>query len=361
MTVRALHLLRDDHAEHIGGDLSLLTDMVSGLRSAGVDAFAADWHHAPDDVDVVHLYNLWRPDHLVRDARRARARWPGARLAVTTIFWPFPFREALRSRSWGVVRRALRTNVKSRATAHKVRGVLLDAELVVVQSQAEVGVVDRWFRGGGRFRTATVPNGIRVADWAVDRPTDRTSALRELGITEAVDTVVACVAAVAPRKNQRNVVKAVAGLPGVALLLVGPLSDHAPYGEAVLAAARRDLSGRFAWTGGVDRGEVRRLLALSDVHVLASYLEAGSSVACLEAAAAGCEVVMTHSASSAELWDDAAHECRPNDIASVAAAIDAARRRPKQPWTSEHVASFDVAALGTRLAAAYEDGCRPPG
>ncbi|MEO7557141.1 MAG: glycosyltransferase [Acidimicrobiales bacterium] len=361
MTLRALHLLRDDHAEHVGGDLSLLTDMVSGLRSAGVDAVAADWHSAPDELDIVHLYNLWRPDHLVRDARRARERWPDARLAVTTIFWPFPLRDALLSRDWGVVRRALRTNLKSRVTSPKVRGVLLDADLVVVQSRVEVALVDRWFRGGGRFRTATVPNGIRVADWAVERTADRTPALRALGVTEPVEAVVACVAAIAPRKNQRNLVKAVAGLPGVALLLVGPLSDHPPYGEAVLAEARRDLAGRFAWTGAVGRDDVRRLLGLSDVHVLASYLEAGSSVACLEAAAAGCEVVMAHSDSSAELWGGAAHECRPNDVASIAAAVSAARTRPKQPATGDHVATFDVAVLGAMIASAYEVSDRHAG
>src|SRR5260221_3296265 len=84
--LKALHVLRKDHAGHVGGDLVQLRETVSALCRLGVDAAAATLEGAPEKVDVVHVYNVQMPGDLIESVGEASRRWPHAGIVLSPKF-----------------------------------------------------------------------------------------------------------------------------------------------------------------------------------------------------------------------------------------------------------------------------------
>ena len=356
--IRAVHVLRPDHAEHVGGDLVQLHATVRALCDEGIDAVAATREDAPLGADIVHLYNVQSPDLLVADFAWTRARYPGAKVAVSPVVWPLDVRSILRTRDRDLVLRLVRRLAKSRLTWSRCRRVLTAADAVFPNSRAELDRTTRYFRIRDRSTWTPVPNGIWLAQWPVLRgdPAGREAALRAAGITTHVRTLVACVARLETLKNQRALVEAVALVPDVALLLVGPRSagraGETRYVDATLERLRVALGGQGAWLGARSRTEVQELLRHVDVHVLPSFRET-PGIANLEAAATGCEVVATREGSAEEYFGDAAHYAEAHSPRSIAAAIRAAVAEPRQPRLRARVEQFDWSSAGRVLAECY--------
>lgn len=353
---RVLHVLRGDHSEHVGGDLVQLAATVEGLRAAGIDAISATIDAAPDDVDVVHVYNLQRPAALHHDVRAAARRWPDAPLVVSPVWWPWRLRTMAASGDRAVAVRAAKQGLKQTLWWPAVRRVLTTAALVAPNSHAEVAALRHHYRLGrdrGPDRWAVVPNGIHLERWRYGRAPadDRAQRLTALGLDPAAAPVVACVARVEPVKNQLAIVRALDALPGAALVLVGPDGDAA-YADEVRATAAARAPGRVALPGRMEAGELAALLGAVDVHVLASYRET-PGLATLEAAATGCAVVVTADGSATEYLGDAAYVADPTDPASIAAQIAAAAADPRQPAARAAVERYDWSVAVDALVDGY--------
>jgi len=355
---RVLHVLRGDHAGHVGGDLVQLSSTVEGLRSAGVDALAATIEEAPADIGVVHLYNLQRPAALLRDLRRARRRWPEAAVVLSPVWWPMRLRDMARTRDRELVGKAIKTRLKGTAWWPFLRHVLSAVDLVLPNSEAEVRALRRSFRlspsDEDQRRWAVVPNGIHLERWPLRRASaeERAATIAGLGLDPSVEIVAACVARVEPVKNQLAVVRALDRLPHVGLALIGPVGEER-YGAAVRSAAddpRR--RGRVAFAGRLPPEAIGAVLASVDVHVLASYRET-PGLASLEAAATGCAVVVTADGSAPEYFGSTAYVADPVDETSIATAIAAAAADPRQPAARRQVERHDWSAAVQALLAAY--------
>lgn len=331
---------------------------VTALQSEGIDAHAVTRDDAPERVDIVHLYNVQLPDALVGDFRWARARYPDAKIAVSPVVWPLDVRSILRTRDRELVVRMLRRTAKSRLTWRRCRTVLASAAAVFPNSIAELQRTVKYFRIGDPVRWHAVPNGIWLDEWPVVRGTDeeRAEMLAVAGITADVRTVVACVARIELFKNQRALVEAVALLPEVALLLVGPRSvgrsGEERYVSDTLERLGSELRGRAAWLGASSRQEIRQLLRTVDVHVLPSFRET-PGIASLEAAATGCEIVATREGSAEEYFGADAQYAEAHSPPSIAAAIERAMAQPRQPQLRARVEAFDWSAAGRVLAECY--------
>lgn len=357
-TPRVLHVLRADHADHVGGDIVQVTATVDGLRAAGVDVIAGTVEDAPSDVAVVHVYNLQRPAALLRDLRLARRRWPAASVVVSPVFWPLELRTMARGGERALVSFAVKRGLKWSAWWPYVRRVLAGAALVLPNSHAEVQALRRAFRlpsgSAEDDRWAVVPNGIDLVRWPFRRASDaeRVKALTDLGLDATAAPVVACVARVEAVKNQLTVVRSIEQLPAAALLLIGPAGTD-PYATSVRAAvADGPARGRASLVGRLAPEEVAQLLAVTDVHVLASFRET-PGLATLEAAATGCGVVITAAGSATEYLGDTAYVADPVDPASIAGAITAAAADPRQPAARQRVEAYDWSTAVDALLAAY--------
>lgn len=350
--IRVLHVLRSDHATHTGGDLVQIRQTVAALIRAGVDARAStvrDYHGpAPD---VVHLYNFQLPVALRRDLAAARARWPGSRVAVSPIFWHLTPREATAAPDPSIWWRTAKSAAKNRLAWTTGRQVLTSCDAVLPNGASELRRTARYFRVRPDERWAVVPNGVDLRAWPMRiGPPDRSSVLSSCGLDPAGAPVIACVGRVEPRKNQLAVVRAVAGLPGSALLLVGPVGDE-PYAARVRRALAPHRE-RMAWLGSRTPDEILRLFGGVDVHVLASLFETPGLVS-LEAAAAGCEVVIGTGGSPAEYFAGTAHVAGSTRASSVRAAIVESSTAPRQPATRRQVERFDWSETAQVLASVY--------
>jgi glycosyltransferase involved in cell wall biosynthesis len=142
-------------------------------------------------------------------------------------------------------------------------------------------------------------------------------------------------------------------MPDAGLVLVGAAGDPR-HATKVVDAAARLLPGRFRWIDRVTHDRVRELLSNIDVHVLPSFREV-ASLSSLEAAAAGCAVVVARTRATEEYFGGDVQYCSPDSAPSVRRAIEAARAAPRQPDLRRRIEErFDWSQGGSVLADCYE-------
>ena len=103
-----------------------------------------------------------------------------------------------------------------------------------------------------------------------------------------------------------------------------------PQDQARIEAAAKlaGASESFRYLGYVSDDELSILYRSAVAHILVSRLE-GFGLTVVEAMASGCPVVTTHAGSLAEIAGDAALTVNPEDIPSIAAALERLMREPK--------------------------------
>lgn len=350
--MRILHVLRSDYATHTGGDLVQLRAYVATLQALGIDAIAA---RVDDDVairpDVVHYYNLYRAIELKRALAIGSQRWPRARTVVSPVYWPEPLVDVVQAYGRDVRQRALKCVIKGAAHWRTHREILSRADAICPNSDIEGARLAGRFRLPRDARWLTVFNGLRLDRWPLrSGPPPRREALGQIGLDRGLDRLVVCVARIETRKNQLALVEAVRRLPGTGLALIGPI-DEAAYARRVAAAAR--AMGRVAFVGLQPQEALAELLVGADVHVLPSLYET-PGLATLEAAAVGCEVVVTPGGSAAEYLGDLGHVARSVRPAHLVAAIEEATSSPTQPAMRHRVERYDWREAGPALLRAYE-------
>jgi glycosyltransferase involved in cell wall biosynthesis len=105
---------------------------------------------------------------------------------------------------------------------------------------------------------------------------------------------------------------------------------------------------------------VAALLAGVDVHVLPSLQEI-PGLSTLEAAAVGCEVVVTPGGSAQDYLGGLGHQAWSTRARDIAAAIEHASAHPQQPALRARVERFDWREAGPALVTAYNVAlARPP-
>jgi glycosyltransferase involved in cell wall biosynthesis len=341
------HVLRDDHAEHIGGDVAQARASVEALRMCGIDAFATTSAELTSSVDVVHLYNLQLPAQLLRSRRRAARVAPGAPIVLSPIYWPMD-RAAVRSERGDSPRLRLLHAVGPRRRGEWLlnRGALARAAAVVPNSHIEAARISRYYRLPLDARWQVVPNGLWVDRWRVKR---------EPPAGPAGSVEIACVARLEPQKNQRRLIAAVRALDQANLTLVGPAGDHR-YADEVLAELVT-LGSQGSWIPRLAQPELRDLLSRVHVHVLPSFRET-PGLASMEAAMVGCGIVVTREGSAAEYFGELASYADPRSSEDIRAAIVRAAGRPEQPALAERMRRYDWSRVGEQLARLYQEVAR---
>jgi glycosyltransferase involved in cell wall biosynthesis/SAM-dependent methyltransferase len=341
---RVLFAYRDD-VDTKGGAATVMHRTAEALERLGVATeITYDMDPDPTGFDVVHPVNIWAPGTALEQLRNLRAR--GA-----TIVWQ-PFYLGYSELTWAM--RALPAVFDPNRPAHE-RVQLLEA--------FTAGLID----AGGATRHA--PNeplgGFRAATAEMIDLVDRIAVIsmheaqllsQEIGLrgtpfTHAPHGVeaerfadaspdafreyaglgdkpfVLCVGAIDMRKNQLMLAEAMRGT-GLPLVLLGPAFEPNTL-ELVKAAG----GGGLIHIDRVPSELVASAYHAAAVHVLPSWAE-GAALANLEAASAGCPIVVSDRSSEFEYFGDMAAFCDPADPASIRSAIerqmDAREREPER-------------------------------
>jgi glycosyltransferase involved in cell wall biosynthesis len=341
--LRVLFAYRDD-VDAQGGAAGVMRRTAEALERLGVECeITYDRDPEVEGFDVVHAVNLWAPASALEQLRNLRAR------GATVVWQPFylgyselafalralphvlgdrPAEERAQLVSAfaqgqidaGGMTRFTPNEVAPgfRAAVKEMIG-LVDRIAVISMHEAQLLSQDIGLDG---TPFTHVPHGVdagRFADAAPD-------AFREhAGLGD--EPFVLCVGAIDARKNQAMLAEALRG-SGIPLVLVGPSFE-----PETLALVKQVGGSTLTHIDRVPAELVASAYHAAAVHALPSWSE-GAALANLEAAAAGCPLVVSDRSSEFEYFGDLVAYCNPADPESIRVAVerelDAREREPER-------------------------------
>ena len=339
-------------AEVPGGHRVQLQQTASALRRLGVQV---EEHYGPDlpagRWDVVHGFQLGA-------AEVASARHRSEVVAISTIYVglsystsgsPAPrvtLREGLGRGTRGI--RHLRASLRGREALSRLSMREMSAELDQIRAWSMADVLLPNAEGEARHirddlgvltDAVVVPNAIDAEMFAPGFSKDR-----EPG-------TVLCVGRIEPHKNQLGTIRALHGLPGVTLTVIGP--PH-PHHRAYYDECRRAATGNVTLLPGAEHKDLPALYSRHRTHVLASWYETTGLVS-LEAAASGCTVVTTDRGHAREYFGSEARYCNPAEPDSIRQAVlTALTDMPSAALLQRICASLTWDETARETAEAYE-------
>lgn len=348
--MRVLYQSRSTLFSVPGGDTVQLMKTAESLRKLGIVVdFSTELEPVLDGYDLVHLFNLMRPQEVYVQASNAKRQ--GKRVALSTIYGRYTeYERKARPGFAGFISRNIspwqmeRLKVIARAMTNKEmgRGSLLVAsrgyktlcrrvtelaDVFLPNSGSEMARLHVDFPPSRKKPFVVVPNAV---DEAIFDPA-------RVVVPEAIKRFEGCVlsaARIEGRKCQLELVRAVKGLD-IDLVLIGkPAPNHVGYYEAI----KREATDRVHFVGQVDHESLAQYYAAAKVHALVSWMET-PGLSSLEAGAMGCNLVITEKGDTRDYFGDEAFYCDPESVDSIRAALVAALEAPPNPGLQARIRS----------------------
>ena len=318
-----------------GGDTVQLEKTAEYLRRLGVVVdISTELNPSLRGYDLVHLFNLMRPQEVYLQA--ANAKKYGIPVALSTIYGLYTeYERKARTGFAGVLGRNLspwqieRLKVVARAIANRELGkggllvaalgyralcsrVVSMTDVFLPNSSGEMYRVHNDFEGATRKPYVVVPNAVDIQTFDPER----------VSISPEIERFRGCVlsaARIEGRKCQLELVKAVKDLPVYLVLIGKPAPNHMSYFDAI----RREANNRVHFIGQVNHSELAQYYAVAKVHALISWMET-PGLSSLEAGAMGCNLVITEKGDTRDYFGDAAYYSDPESVDSIRNAIQCA-------------------------------------
>ncbi len=335
-----------------GGDTIQLINTAVELRRLGieVDIFLADQKPDYSSYDLLHFYNIIRPDDILPHIRRNRIPF-----VVSTIFVDYSEYEKKARQGTSAflfrflspdlieylkaIARFIANGVKIKSGYFLFHGQKRSIQKIVSLTQILLPNSESEYK---RLSTAyniqkkhtVIPNGI-----------DKILFTPGTNEIQRDEQLILCVARIEGRKNQLNLIRALVHTP-YRLILIGAVStNQVDYYEQCKKAAGPNIEF-------IDFLEQKLLLDYyrkAKVHVLPSWFET-TGLSSLEAAAMGCNIVITKKGDAYEYFENDAYYCDPESPESIFQAVDQAARNTVPEGLSSKVLNqftWEIAAKKT--------------
>lgn len=313
-----------------GGDTTQLLKTKEYLEKMGVEVdITLELEPDVSKYDLVHVFNLMRPQELYLQVRNAKRQ--GKKIALSTIYGPYvEFEKKARRGPLKYISKVLTMNqidyckVFARAFLNREfsKGTLIYllnghgrlqkkivnmVDVFLPNSHSEMKrVVDDFSLND--YKYVSVPNAVDIAKFDYDK-TDI-----DPDIQEYKDCIL-CVARIEGRKNQLNIIKACKGLP-YQLVFIGKAGPNSgKYYHDCLAE-----DGNTHFLGQIEHEKLPQYYKVAKVHVLPSWMET-PGLSSLEAAIMRTNIVVTKKGDPEDYFGDMAYYCEPDDIESMRKAI----------------------------------------
>ena len=348
-----------------GGDTIQMQKTKDALVAMGHDV-ELSLELRPDltAYDVVHLFNITRVQETYIQIQNAVEQ--GKPVVLSTIYWPFHEFEkqanigirrilgklfsADRMASIKALAKFILLGERDEGTRYLIthsyskmqRYILEHARIFLPNAYEEMNQIEKHLHfSTSRETVVVVPNAINVA--AAKKALEA-----ESGFEEYRDWLI-CVGRIDTRKNQLKLLEALEG-SDYKLLLVGKCSPgQKKYFDAVMKKIKDNPNVKYIEQ--IPNEDLYRLYKVCRVSVLPSWFETPGLVS-LEAAAMGCNIVVTDKGTTKDYFGDYAFYCDVMDPKSIREQIDLAYNAPfsedfrekimrEYTWEQAAVASYE--------------------
>ncbi len=323
--------------EMLGGGETQLFETLLALREQGVVAdLSVSMRLSEEHYDLIHAFSLYHADKVERLERTDKP------LVVSTIFrdnaafYPVTVGAAVFGQQHPAqVEEALRAWKEGRLHVQGVDPQSLDepeeirrvkervvrrAQILLPNCQWELAALRRYFRLG--YKPAqVVPNAVRPERFVQATPD---AFVQRFGLRD----FVLCAARIEPFKNQLMLIWALRGT-SIPLVLAGKVSEP-EYGTL----CQRWAGENVHFVGELSPELLASAYAAARVHAMPSWAET-PGLTSMEAALAGCAVVVGNQGAEREYFGDFAYYCNPADVDSVRKAV-------LQAWQERDIAKRDA-------------------
>lgn len=309
-----------------GGDTVQAVQTARHLHDLGISAEIKLANEEIDysQYDLLHFFNLTRPADILHHTKIAHKPFVVStilcnysefdkkhRKGVGTLF---SFLPADKIEYLKTIARWLRGNDRLASREYLWKGqrgsiaeILKKASMVLPNSVSEYRRITQTYNYNAKYHI--VPNGIDAALFKRN-----CSALKDKDL-------VLCVARIEGIKNQLNLIKALNNTK-FTLLLIGA---YAPNQKAYYDECRNIAASNVAFVEHIPQDELVKYYRQAKVHILPSWFET-TGLSSLEAAAMGCNIVITDKGDAKEYFGTNAFYCDPAEPQSILAAVEKASR-----------------------------------
>lgn len=349
--MRVLMQGRSNFYELKGGDTVQLLKTKEQLEKLGVEVdISLEWNPDLSKYDLVHLSNVTRIQETYLQMQNAKRQ--NKPVVLSTIFWPMD--EFEKSGQIGVRKylnkhlsidniervKALARFIKDRSSRNSATKNLIkigysamqnyvvnNADFYLPNAELEMEELKKKFSLESD-RYIVVPNAVDMS--LVNNAINEEIPEEFLKYKDAV----ICVGRIETRKNQLALVKALMDSP-YKLLIVGAVSkNQRKYFNEIQKLI--DQNSNFYYLPYIANKDIYKLYRVCKVEALPSWLDTPGLVN-LEAAAMGCNLVVSTRGTTKEYFKEYASYCEPNDLVSIRRAVDDAFNKPRQLGLKELV------------------------
>lgn len=191
-----------------------------------------------------------------------------------------------------------------------IRNIICKASLLLPNSHSEYRRLVKHY--GVKRAYKAIPNAIDPALFSY-RPSPKGKD----------KNLVLCVGRIEGRKNQLNLIYALNNTQFKVLIIGAFAANQLKYAQACRAAAASNIE----FINNIPQQQLRAYYEQAAVHVLPSWFET-TGLSSLEAAAMGCNVVITDKGDTREYFEDMAYYCDPGSPESIKTAVTLAASNP---------------------------------
>lgn len=314
-----------------GGNGVQVTETAEQLRKLGVQVSICLAHEKINygEFDLLHFFDIIRPANILSHINRANKPFVISPTLVDYSEYDSQHRKGMA----GFVFRLFPANTNEylktiarwlrakdslpgksylwKGQKKSIKEILEKAALILPGSEAEYRQLKKIY--SIEKQHFVIPNGINTCIFKADRA----------GIKD--ENLVICAARIEGIKNQINLIKALNNT-SFTLMLIGEASPgHIKYYKT----CRKIAASNIIFLNKIPQGELVNYYQKAKVHVLPSWFET-CGLSSLEAAAMGCNTVITDKGYTRDYFGDEAFYCDPGNIKSIYNAIQKAANSPVQ-------------------------------
>ncbi len=330
-----------------GGDTIQILETKGSLKKLGIEVnISTELEPNVDGYDLVHLFNLIRPQEIYLQARNAKKH--NKKVVLSPIYIDYTEYDKkgrdgfahliFKNLSTGqieylkILARAIKNKELHKGTITLMlngylklqKKVLCLTDMLLPNSNSEMERIERNFDLKS-MDYVVVPNAVDVNKFDFEKTNIDKEIIK-------FSNCVLCIARIEGIKSQLNLVRAVKGLP-LRLVLVGkPSPNNLKYYQMV----KKEAGSNVIFLDYIDHDKLPQYYKVAKAHALPSWFET-TGLSSLEAGVMGCNIVISDKGDTREYFKDFAYYCNPESVESIREAVMQAHKNSINPNLRERI------------------------